>query len=458
MTKRSRGLALFVCLFAAACGEEADVDRPSGVTAAPSDGITTVVNVRWTTSQPTVGYVSYGETPALGQTTLLETEPTTSHSQPLYGLGADTKYYYRVVTWDGRDAAQSDVMTVTAAPPPVGAPTFAATGDGTSDDGYTDLTLLPVTGERTMLSIVAPNGALVWYHEETSDRLVTRARFSLDGKSVLYNAIDADNPDDSEIVRVALDGSSIEHVSVPGLGADFLEPAAGTLAALVTDERDVDDSAVRGDQIVEVSPSGSTTTVWSAWDCFDPADSPGDGADGAWTGANALAYESSGSGIYYVGLRNLSTLVKVPAVTGECEWVLGAAEPTLEFATDSEVFEHPGHFVVEGDEVSVLDADGGGDAGSRVVKYELDLDAGTATSTFSYTPDPAIQVETLGAVTLFSRGRRFVNWSNAGKLEMVREDGDQIDPVWSLVADEAGAAFGYHSRSASLYIKPKEKP
>jgi hypothetical protein len=428
-------------LLLAACGADEGSFAPTGVSATTSPNVVTVVNVSWTTSDPSIGYVSYGKTSSLGENTQMEAKPGTSHAQTMLGLSADTTYYYRVVTWDGHAAGASPVQTLRTPPLPAEIPSFTATDETDEDEPFDQLLLVPATGDSTVVTVLAANGEVIWYHVEDSDRAVTRARFSNDGTSVVYNAVDSGDGADSELVRVSLDGADVDSISVPGLGRDFIELANGDFAALALDERDHDGAPLRGDQVVEVQANGTVTPVWSAWDCFDPADFPGDGPDGEWTGAASLALDQgasksdAGDDGYYVSLRHLSTVLRADRASGECSWVLGAAGATLDFADDSPAFEHPGAFAAGAERLVVLDADGAGAGTSRVLDYTL---------------DPAIHVDDLGSVTLMTRDRLFVNWSTAGKLQVVNEDGEAR---WSLSG--TGVTFGYEdlvSDNDGLYL------
>ena len=452
--------ALASALLATACGADAVSHAPEGVGARVSDSAATVVNVRWTTAEPSTGYVSYGKTSSLGLTTPLETASATGHSQALLELSAGSLYYYRVITWDGHDAGASPVQTFRTGALPAALPTFAQAGDSTSSDGFDQLTLLPISSDQTSVSAVAPTGEVLWYHTEDSDRTVTRAVLSVDGKSVVYNALGAGAGADSELVRAPLDGSSVDSISVPGLGRDFLEKPDGTFAALAADVRDFAGAPLRGDQIVEIDASGTTTSIWSTWDCFDPQESPGDGPDGEWTGAVALALDKGklpsdpSDDAYYVSLRNISAIARVERATGRCTWVLGSAAKTLDFADAASAFEHPAGFFAQGTKLAVLDADGAGSGSSRVVEYTLDVEANTAMSTLTYAPAPALHVDELGAVTLLTNHRRLANWSTNGRLEVVDDDGNVL---WSLAAG-TGVTLGYHTLIDSLYSEAAGTP
>jgi hypothetical protein len=439
-------------LLLAACGADEGSFAPTGVSATPNANIANVANVSWTTSEASIGYVSYGKTPSLGENTPMETVPGTSHAQALLGLSADTKYYYRVVTWDGHAAGASPVQSLRTPRLPNEVPSFTVRDETEEEEPFDQLLLVPVADESTVVTVLNASGEVIWYHVEDSERAVTRARFSNDGRSVVYNAIDGADGADSDLVVVALDGSNVDSIPVPGLGRDFVELENGDFAALALDERDHDGEPLRGDQIVEVKANGTVTPVWSTWDCFDPAAFPGDGPDGEWTGAASLTLDADDG--YVVSLRHLSSVLRADPASGDCTWVFGAAAPTLDFADDSPAFVHPGAIYAAGERVIVLDADGAGGSTSRVLDYTLDLDAATATAARTYTPSPALHVDDLGSVTLMTRDRLFVNWSTTGKLEVVTEEDDV---AWSLSG--TGVTFGYEelvSDNDGLYLATED--
>jgi hypothetical protein len=450
--------ALALTLVAAGCGDEARSFAPSNVRASASTVIATVVNIEWTTAEPSSGYVSYGTTPKLGKSTTLEPAATTKHTASLVGLSPNTKYYYRVLTWQALDAGASPVASLVTGAAPANLPVLTASGDSTSGNGFNELLLLPIIGQKPVISVVQSNGQLLWYYTEDKGRSVTRARFSVDGKSVLYNAIGSGTTP-SEIVKVALDGSSVTSVPVPDLGRDFVQLANGDYAALVSDVRPSGTATLRGDKLVEVDPTGKLTTIVSLWDCFEPATYPGDGSNGDWTGAVALSISNDGdkdlsNDIFYLSLRNLSSVVRVPRATGKCDAVLGAAGPTLALAPGSSTFVHPGGLFGSTGKLDLLDADGAGAGVSRALEYTLDATAATATESFRYTPNPPLHVDALGGVSPLVGNRWLVNWSTAGKLEVVGLPDKAVlgmtpELRWSLTAP-AGTTFGYHVRTPNL--------
>jgi len=454
--------ALFCALYPLLGGCASDAlpsTAPGSVAAAPSTSIGTVATVTWRTATATIGYVSYGTTKSVEQSAPIETVASTDHSRTLLGLAPDTTYYYRVITWDAPNvtAGASEVRSFHTTALPAGTPTLHAESFEVLDDNgkpeapMADYVLAPYVGaEQTTVGIADPAGALIWYHVENRDRRVTRARLSGDKTSVLYSAISDAAPDDSEIVSVAVDGTGTSNISVPGLGEDFAVHPDGTLAVLMADTRTVRGSSVTGDKIVEIDAGGAQKTVFSTFDCFDPAKSPGDGSTDRWTGASALQLDSK-RGVYYLALRNLSSVVQVNRESGACDWVLGDDDArTLDFAdgTDGPTtpFAHPGGIQGSANRLVVLDADGGKN-GARTAVYELDLDASTATETHAYDADPRVDVTEQGEATVLTGGIILTNWSNGSRIDLVNESGAL---KWKLEVT-SGERLGYHTAFRDLY-------
>jgi hypothetical protein len=434
------------------CGPSDDstsVARPKDVAAETTESISTVVNVRWTTDEPSVGYVQYGTTEAMEQTTPFEADTAKRHSVSLLGLEPETRYYYRVVVWDGADAGASEIATVRTGALPKGIP--ALTSEGTGNERFV---VVPVLGTESVVVVIDPEGQVVWYHSDDGGRDITRARLSVDGESVLYNALGPpeDDGEASELVRVALDGSKTDSIPVPLLGQDFVELEDGTLAAIAAEIRDFEGAPLRGDQIVEIDADGELKTVWSTWDCFDPAEVPGDDSAQGWSFANSLGFDAGDAkdpddDVYYVGMSNLDSIAKIRRSDGSCEWVLGGSAATLDFAEDATPFSHQSQVQVRGRHVLVVDGGASGDE-LRFLQYELDLDQGLATEALSINGPERKSGSLLGEATRLNDVSTFINWAAAGRMELL-EDGAS---TWQLDAEE-GFVFGFHSLTDTLYPK-----
>jgi hypothetical protein len=433
-------------LVGGACGDSKDPLRPVQVVAEVNEHIATVVNVRWTTELPSIGYVEYGPTQDMELNTPLEATQVQQHAMSLFGLTADTVVYFRVVTWDGAAASASAIADVRTGDLPVGMPPITQTGAG--QDGFI---VVPILGAKTAVTIINPKGQIVWYHTDERALDFYRARLSLDGKSLIYNAAKISGAPSpvSELVRVALDGSATSSVPVPFLAHDFVEHPDGTLAAIAVEFRDFEGMQLRGDKIVEIAPDGTQRTVWSAWDCFDPAQVKGDNLEQGWTFANSLDFDAAAN-VYYLGMRNFSSIARINRASGACEWVLGLSAPTFTFAPGSARFLHQHQFQVRGNRILIMDNDGIPGNQSRVLEYELDLTAKVATQVWSYVSSPSVYTFVLGEPIRFDDGSTFINWSAAGQMERLDAAGTSI---WKMNTG-AGFIFGFQMLASSLYPPP----
>ncbi len=441
---RTACLVAALAAWQAGCdGSAADASRPSSTTAEVSAKIVTVVTVRWTTAEPSVGYVEFGPSQAFGFRTPVETTPTLTHVATLLGLTANTVYHYRAVTSDGAAGVAGDAATVTTGSLPPGLPSFSVAGDGQDQ-----LIVVPILGAEVSIVMIDGKGRIVWYHTDDRQLDFYRARLSVDGRSIVYNAakVSGTPTEASELVRVALDGSVSSAVRVPYLAHDFVEHADGTLAAIALEFRDHGGTLLRGNKIVEVAPDGAQRTVWTTWDCFDPATISGDDLEQGWGFANALDYHPE-EDAYYVSLRNFSSIVRIDRASRACDWVLGLGKPTFAFSPGSARFLHAHQFQVLGNRILVMDNDGAGGHTSRVLEYELDLQSQVARQLWSYTASPVVYTFVLGEPLRFDDGSTFINWSAAGQMERVAPTGT---PVWKLNTP-AGYVFGFHTLADSPY-------
>lgn len=79
--------------------------------------LSTSATIRWTTNEPSTSQVQYGTSASYGSATTLDPALTTSHSQTLTGLAANTLYHYRVMSQDASgNVATSGDFTFTTPP------------------------------------------------------------------------------------------------------------------------------------------------------------------------------------------------------------------------------------------------------------------------------------------------------------------------------------------------------
>jgi hypothetical protein len=449
---RSPLLAVMVSTSVACGGESKDAlsqVEPARVQVAISEHIATVATVTWETDAKSVGYVEYGTSTELGALTPLEGESGLRHQRTLLGLTAETEYFFQVVSVaDDGTKQRGEIQSFETDHLPGSLPGLSVSGDG--HDQYT---VVPMLGATSAVTILNPQGEIVWYHMDDRQLDFYRARLSQDGEHLIYNAasISGDPAEDSELVWVALDGSASRSVRVPLLAHDFVEHRDGTIGAMVVEFREFEGQELRGDAIVEVDADGNIEPVWNSWDCFDPAEVMSDEITG-WTFGNALDYDPE-EDAYYLGMRNFSSITKIDRQSGECEWVLGLYGATLKFEAGADRFLHQHQFEVHGNRILVMDNDGSIEDESRVLEYELDLERNRDRQVWSYVSDPSVYTFVLGEPTRIDDDI-FINWSAAGQLERINGRDERI---WQ-VNTPPGTVFGFHTLASDLYSPTAPRP
>lgn len=425
-------------LLLVACQGKDKGDAASGIddlNAVISEVIPTVATVSWTTEQPTTGQVRFG--PDLALSTPMEAVASTEHSAVLVGMSADRDHDWQVVLEDGRESALQTLHTGGLSN---ALPALTVTGSG--QDRFLVSTLL---GGVTGPVILNKDGEIVWFTEDTSGLDVYRARLSRDGDAVIYNAgsVSGEPADDSALIRVSLTGEEVTRIPVPLLAHDFVELPDGAIVAIVVEVRGEGEAAIRGDSLVEISPDGAATTLWSAWDCFDPEVDVGTDTEIGWTFANALDYDEEDDA-FYLSIRNFSSIVKIPAAGGACDWVFGSTAATL--PAPSPPFLHEHQFQVLDDSILIFDNAGAGSQ-SRAVEYSLDPSGATAPELiWSYAPSPSIFTFVLGDVARLEDGDTLVDFAVGGAIDRVRPDGER---VWR-VETPLTYAFGFMTPALDL--------
>jgi hypothetical protein len=441
--------SLLLALSALACkgdkddsGDPSDLPEIGTVEASLSETIPTVITVSWDSDSSVTGRIEFGADGALDHSTPLS-ESGTSHEALLLGMTADTEVSYRVVLESDAGTVEGDTQTITTGPFPLGLPDTSTTGDNAGQ-----YMIVPWLGVSTGIMVLDPEGQIVWWWTDESDLQVYRARLSLDGESILYNAgsISGDPSEESQLVRVALDGSEVSAIDIPLLAHDFVELEDGTIGAMVIEIQEGEDGEeVRGDTIVEIAPDGTQTTIWSSFETWDYNEvNSGDEGDVGWTFANALDYDAQDD-TWMLSIRNFSSIVKIDRATGELLWGFGGV--VNDFDITGTPFLHEHQFDLDGDSMLVFDNDGLSGNQSRVVEYSFDEEARTAEETWSYVPDPSVYCFVLGDVERIENDDRLVTWSAAGAIERVTADGEM---TWQLTTP-LGYVLGFNSLESSLY-------
>ncbi|MBT3218340.1 MAG: hypothetical protein HN348_04560 [Proteobacteria bacterium] len=398
------------------------------------DKMPTLARVTWSTKKEVASQVRFGPGTTLSLTTPLDS-PSTEHSALLLGLPPSTIGSFQVVA----DDDESEMMEVETGELDEVFPGFILEGE---ELGQFMLTPLYAPEGDDGPVILDGAGRTVWQYADQRGLYVTRVQLARDGSGLIYNSSDLNGHHDEtqELVWVSWEGEEIRTEEVELLGHDFVEKEDGTIVTVAFDDR----GDVVGTKLVEIAPDGTQTDTWSSWDCFDPNVDTHDEMEMGWTFANAMDYDEEDN-VYTISFRNFGSIVSVDGDSGECEWVLGDVAGTIDIAGGT--FKHQHQFVRTNDTMLIFDNDGQ-PGQSRIIEYDFDATAGTATEAWSYSFDSWNVV--LGDVHRLANGDTLAVWGMHGEMERITP-GKEV--TTSLATDELGTVIGFTTLLDDLYAK-----
>ncbi len=410
--------------------EEAE-DLVQGLQVTPVPSMPTVLDVSWTTTLPVQSRLIYGVDGLLDRATPQLDAPATEHQVRIVGLPPESV----VSVAPESDGLRADILAVETGPLPL-ALTPAAVAGGAQDRF---LTTGLSTETSATVAVLDRSGRVSWVHADARGLSVIRARPSLDGTGIWYAATSPTPSAETALVHVAWDGTEDIVLPVADLANDFVELADGTLVAVRHEIRD----GVVGNDIVQVDAAGTTTPIWSTWDCFDPVQHPGTDPELGWSSANALDADEA-TGLYWLGLSNLGTITAVDTTSRSCPLAFGGAAGTV--AIDGATFSGQSQFEWAGDNLLVFDNAGDPAGTSRAIDYAFDEASAVASEVAIFDANPPLTSARLGDVHRTDGGATLVTWSDSAVVERYDTAGAK---VWRLEWN-GPEAFGFMTATPTL--------
>ena len=445
----------------------ADEGAFSAIHAEQPGAVGSVVRVEWEASDTPRSWVRY--TDSLGQQR--DVPADASGGATLRGLLPETEVDYRVVAEIDGGLVCSDLRTATTTALPVGLPELARTVGEPGDVTPAFLAMPVLTAERRFAVVVDTLGQIVWAWELPRDvaarSAAYRVDFSLDGESILVNAMAAPG-DPGAIWRVPWDGVDIDEMRFDNLHRDFVELPDGTLAFLGWESRRLDDgSLLRGDVLFEMAPDGELDVAWNIWEDYDhglgptevlpEVDTPG---VVEWAHANGVNWDADTDawllslpelGSHEEGAPPPGSLLSVDRQTATTNWELSHSRGDFDWDGGDFLLE-ASHSVQLTDQGVLTFNRGSADSCSRATEIALDPSAGEAEIIWESRSEDCIHVVFLGDAKRLPDGDTVVMYSSAGQLDIVDRQGVTR---WSLQTD-LGAGFGFVDYRTRLYGAPVE--
>ncbi len=298
--------------FLAACA----ADPITSVSAAPSEVISTLVEVSWTpaSAEAWVEWEGQRFDGADGRAVV-------------YGAGADATISVTVHAEDW----SSEPIQVTTGSLPAAIPPVELVDAGALEPGFVATSWLESPDEGSGAIVLDEAGRVVWY--DLLDDVGTISVIHKVEGGFLYLVSSHSYLPDAHAVFVSNDGREREAIPLPMAHHDVLPLPSGGFAAVVGEVREVNGENVVGDTIVEVNEDGAQTTIWNAFDHFEviPNDGWGplaypEGAD--WNHANGLAFDEARDQ-YLISMFRCACVIALDRADGEIAWIVGGDDGTM---------------------------------------------------------------------------------------------------------------------------------
>ncbi len=441
-------LALGACTEAANDDDDAAGDGTFEIDAIVSEVIPTVITVEWSAEIEAIedAYVEFGPDDSYGRVAPADLSGGAPFETVLLGSKPTSDVHFRVVVVADGETAVSEDVSVTTGSVPTALPGATAETMGDVDDGFIVTSIFAGSPAAVILD---RDGDYVWWYEAPSDDFnVSRTSMTADGQHVLFWSVNLSRQPgegdqaDQELFRVSLDGTQVDRRSEEDGHHDFVAMPDGGVTIIEYDVRDGEE----GDRLVEISPSGEETVVWSVWDDFTNEGGSG-GIGTTFSHINAIDYYED-EDAYYVSSLGFEGLFKVDRGSGELQWTMGGDESDFSLSGGSTDLFDKNHQFHRLDETLLVFVNSDEDtACSEAREYAYDEGSGEAELVWSYVPDPCVYTFSLGDASRLDSGNTLMTFSNQGQIDEVNEAGDV---VWQLYAD-LGGALGYATFLEDLY-------
>lgn len=415
-----------------------------------------LVRVSWEAGTAGESWVEYGLDGVLDQRTPSYDELHSVHEVVLLGLKLGREYDYRVCTLtDAGELLVSEVGIIDVPPPPSELiPAALQVHASQAHQGYV---IVPqVSPGGTWITILDADGDYVWVWRGEPGATILELELHPDGHTLLYEQQHVDQEvDRGEVGELPLDGQGkIVHTRTYQGHHAFAQLPDGSFGRLSMEQQELEidgkSHVVTGDRIIEVEHGNQDLSQYEvAFDFFEdyPVEpgpeilEEGEWVEGAdWTHANSLAYlpaqgeePDPQGGFYYLGARNLDTILKIDRRTSELVWQMGGDHSDFSMSPGT-AWTH-GHFSELWDDgVLLMDNGLGGDT-SRVVEYHWDDVIHRVDAVWEYEHPDGLWISFLGDARRLPSDHVLVSWTSAGTLEEVSRDGEVL---WQVQLDVGG--------------------
>jgi hypothetical protein len=418
-------------------GSSGGVACESPIASSTLGEIQTVGIVEWSTNLAgvTSAEVQFGLDTSYGMAAPVE-PVAASNRTLLLGMKQNKTYHYRIVAKSPAGDCFGPDQTIQTGALPTGLPNIQKETRNAAElyGGFliAGQYVQGGAGTGSPAFILDKDGEFVWAYIMPM-RDVTGVRPSYDGQYMWMMSANVPENQGANVRRISMDGSMIENFS------DEFEGANHQMTVLPDETVGFYAYGNGCDDIKEFNPS--TRMVKTIINSGT--------AHGAGTPChvNAIEYSPTDDSYLFSDLDN-DNITKVTR-SGEVVWVIGGS--TNDFSGTGTTWSRQHGIDVLGEDKFVFFNNGMmGSSGSVMIEMTLDLQAMSASRTWTYTDADNLRNDVMGDVQRMDNGNTMVAYSTKGVLQEVNAAGEVLEElVWALPG-----AYGYIQKRKTLYGPP----
>lgn len=353
----------------------------------------------------------------------------------LIGLPASSTLTARLVTEGGEELDAVEFETA-------GYPTEVPLPSLTGEPGWTGYAVTSAVGTENVALVLDERGRVVWYHIADDKVSLSRVRLRPDNAGVTYIIAPGVSGGPQYLANVDWQSSTETHFAEDQkVTHDFVYLPDGSITTLVTTRVRVNGEMELSGALVELQSDGSGVTLWAGEETWPDGVTPDE--DFLGPHVNSLTYDAERDWFWWT-VQNSDALLTYDRSAGTWQYMLGTSGADYTYVGDPGLL-GPHHISLTGDSIRIHD-NRDVQSDSRIVEYQLDFTAQTATFTDEWYHDPPVYDFALGDVHTRSDGSMLVTWSTSGIIDDFGPDGT----VRASIVTSLGALFGYTEVQDSL--------
>jgi hypothetical protein len=410
--------------------------------ASPSIGTVGIVEFAASWAVPdTTATIEFGKSTSYGMTAPVLLAASGAKAL-LVGMTTATPYHYRIVLRRGAETCVSQDLTLLTGPMPAGSSIGnAIVTEGPSSHGFSPGYFVGSNYNGNWVFILNAAGELVWFYE-TPINNISSVRLAPDGGHVYARTLNvARKPENGRVVKIAIDGSSLEEILLTSSHHDFDFGPDGSLVYL---RKSLENSCDSVFLHWLDDTDDSQDELIADLDPFFTVPGPNMMLGSETCHANSVHYYADSG--YTVSDLVHNAYVKLDDL-GQLEWMLGGGVDSTFVGEGSVWSRQHGHQLLAPDRLLFFNNQTAAEKTSRALEVTFDLVGGAATyAPFEYGVE-GLSSQVLGDVRRLPNGNTLVTYSvGAGLLHEVDPYGDLVRSI-----DFPGGPCGYTDFRESLY-------